>query len=734
MSVALLCRRQGRGLARALGLLESRGCVERNAPSTDDNVRGSDSGACSTSGQDQHPEVSLGGFTRHHHWWPRSLQLWRGYAVNNKPSLKYVPVPEPAHDDFSAEPTTYTQLLASVRAAKSLKRLEHLVEVYADRFDAVHVAAAVARLPHLLRYREADTVDLAEAAVVLPAGMSRTRRKHGAQPRAGSAEAAARLAARLDAMLPQHVAHFFPRQAACSVWAFGELRRRGVIERMHSLPQVLMAVTRGNLQPLRVHGAGVDFAQLLHGLAKLGHDDEPLLDALLPLVEERLGGMQQRELQMSVWALAALRRATPELLEAVAQQLRSTGTAFLLPSACASVFWAYAKAEGQARLAAAAAGGEGGGARGGGGGGGGRRHARVAATRAKLFDSLAASMMAQTLLLAPQDVATTLWACSVLGYHHSQLPAVLGDALLRALPSCSDAEVASVLESLAHLGYHHAPLMDAVAASILAEPVVAAEPLNIARVLYAYGALARRGPRDLQLVGTLAEALAARLPRVQRLDTVALACRGLGAFAYDGQGVLAQVAARAEQLLQAGAPPQVEGAAGPSSPSPSPAAAAAAGPGVELQQLLPVLRCLDAGGCPHFQLAVAAARVLDDRLRAGGGGGGGVRSAGQAVEVLYYCARQGVEDKEAAKAVLEKAVQHAAELRAADVARLVVCCQVMGQPTAQLDGLLPKLINNAASVDAATARAAATSAAALGLADVAQALQAASEPPAIATA
>ncbi|KAG2437276.1 hypothetical protein HXX76_005935 [Chlamydomonas incerta] len=688
MSVALLCRRQGRGLARALSLLESGTGIDRDVASSEANARVSDAGACSTSRQCQ-PEAPLGGPRQ----WPRSLQLWRGFAVNNKPSLKYVPVPEPQHDDFTSEPTTYTQLLASIRAAKSLKRLEHLVDTYTDRFDAVHVAAAVARLPHLLKYREADVVDVAESAVVLPTGMTRTRRKHGVQPRAGSAETAARLAARLDALLPQHVAHFFPRQAACSIWAFGELRRRGVIERMASLPQVLMSVTRGNLQPLRVHAAGVDFAQLLHGLAKLGHNDEPLLDALLPLVAERLGSMQQRELQMTVWALATLQRSTPELLDAVAQQLLSTGTTFLVPSACASVFWSYAKTEGLARLSA---GGVGGGRRS-------RKQARVAAARVKLFDSLAGSMMAQALLLAPQDVATTLWACSVLGYHHSQLPAVLGDALLRALPSCSDAEVASVLESLAHLGYHHAPLMDAVAAGILAEPVVHAEPVNIARVLFAYGALARRGPRDLQLVGTLAEALSRRLPRVERLDTVALACRGLGAFAYDDQAVLDQIAARTEQLLPASTT------------------------GVE--QLLPVLRCLDAGGCSFFQLAVAAARLLDDRLRAGS-----CRRAALAAEVLYYTARQGVDDKEAVKAVLDKAALHGAELRATDVARLVVCCQVMGQPAAQLQGLLPTLVSNAASVDAATARAAAASAAALGLTDVTQALQAAGEVPAVATA
>lgn len=67
-----------------------------------------------------------------------------------------------------------------------------------------------------------------------------------------------------------------------------------------------------------------------------------------------------------------------------------------------------------------------------------------------------------------------------------------------------------------------------------------------------------------------------------------------------------------------------------------------------------------------------------------------------------------------------------------------VCCsvrlQVMGQSATSLQGLLQTLLSNAASVDAATARAAATSAAALGLSDVAHALKTASVAQAVATA
>ncbi len=131
----------------------------------------------------------------------------------------------------------------------------------------------------------------------------------------------------------------------------------------------------------------------------------------------------------------------------------------------------------------------------------------------------------------PQDVATTLWACASLGFRHDGLPPVLAGALARALPSCSDAEVSSALESLGRLGVAHGPLLDAVAEAVLAEQAVGAEPLHLARTLWAYGRLGRRGERDLALVAVLAPAFASRLPIVPA-NTLAMACRGLLCFGY----------------------------------------------------------------------------------------------------------------------------------------------------------------------------------------------------------
>lgn len=303
-------------------------------------------------------------------------------------------------------------------------------------------------------------------------------------------------------MIPLHVDRFYPRQAACTIWAFGELRRLGIIESMASLPDVLLAITKGQFQLLRVHGHGVDFAQTLQGLAKLGYQDLQLIKHLVPLLEQRLRSMQQHELVMSVWALACLGYSVSVIYNQIADQLLCTGTTFLLPSGCSSAFWAFAKAG--------------------------------VTDRVDLFTKLSLSMTGQATLLAPQDAATTLWACSKLGFSNTPLFTILGNAMVRDLTSCSDWEVSSVIESLARLGHHHTELMDAVATAILAEPVIGAPPLCIARVLYGYGKLDRRSPRGLELASVLAAGLVPQLP-VVREDTLALACSGLNLLGYNDQ-------------------------------------------------------------------------------------------------------------------------------------------------------------------------------------------------------
>ncbi|GLI62408.1 hypothetical protein VaNZ11_005028, partial [Volvox africanus] len=641
MALGLLGRRQGRSLFRALAIMEthlSSGVIIRPTKEDPD----AEMEVCSTSRQ--YPSIAPG--------WPRVYPV-RCYAINNQPTIKYVPVPEPEFDDFSGEPTSYLQLLGAISRAKSIKRLQHLLSAHNERFDAVHVAAAVARLPRLIRYRSADLVDRSETVVMPTPGLPRMRRKHGVQPKQTHLLEGGRVAAQLDVMLPAHVQNFFPRQAACTIWAFGELRRMGVVDSMASLPDVLLVVTKGNFEPLRVHGHGVDFAQILQGLAKLGFGDLRLIGQLVPLMERRLGSMQQYELQMSAWSLANMGYHSPDIFNRIANQLLRTGTAFLLPSGCSSTFWAFAKAG--------------------------------VINRLDLFNILAGSMLGQATLLAPQDAATTLWACSRLGYYNANLTTALCDAVVRNLATCSDWEVSSVVESLANMGHHHTGLMEAVATAILAEPIIGAHPTCIARVLFAYGKLGCRNPRDVELASVLAAAVVPQLP-VMREDTLAMLCNGLTMFAYKDEKVLAALASRAERLL----------------------------PDCNEAHLLSVLRLLNSAGYQHYQLAVASARHLQAVVLPGSK----VTSAATPVEVLYLCSRQGVEDLAAAEEVLALAAAREQELRPIDAARVFVVGQVMNRKEELLNRMADVVLRHAAELDTDTAAAVLQSAQALGRQDV----------------
>lgn len=468
-------------------------------------------------------------------------QQLRAYAINNEPTLRYVPIPEPEHDDFTSEPTTYMQLLAALRNARTVQRLQHLVSAYSDRFDAVHLAAAFARLPRLLQHRTQDLVDRSDVVVIPTPGLRRTRHRHGARIKPTHLEAGAALAAQLDALLPTHAGNFLPRQACCTVWALGELARRGLLPVGYPhpaghLPDVLLSLTRGNFASLRMHGQGVDYAQLLQGLAKLGYRDEELLGRVVGLLSEpaasgappRLAALQPRELQMVAWALAAMEYGRREVYDAVADRLLAAGPAGgstadarpdggkgvagvkeLLPSGIAGLFWAYS---------------------------------RVGVVRRDLFDALADSVVGQELLLAPQDAATIGAACAKLRYANPQLLASLAGAILRQLPTCSDDEAAGVLDALSVLGCHHAALYDAVRDAVLAERVIAARPEAIVRVMLSYARVGRvAAGRDRELLGRLAAALAVGLRARQdpaaevAPKEVAAACGVLAGVGYDQQ-------------------------------------------------------------------------------------------------------------------------------------------------------------------------------------------------------
>lgn len=144
-----------------------------------------------------------------------------------------------------------------------------------------------------------------------------------------------------------------------------------------------------------------------------------------------------------------------------------------------------------------------------------------------------------------------------------------------------------------------------------------------------------------------------------------------------------------------------------------------------LLQLATTLDCLHTGDAPYFQLAVAAARQLYHTLLAGGDG---KTPLGSIVQLLYCCARQGVEDPEAAAEVVRHVAEAggvaAAALGPAEAARLLVVVHGMKQGDTGVAKELPGVVAaGVEALDGDTAAAAAEAAEGAGLGALAAALR-----------
>ena len=91
----------------------------------------------------------------------------------------------------------------------------------------MHVAAALTRLPKLVRYRGKDLVKT-DAVAPKGSGVRAEVPVDGALPRRLDSERAEAIARTLCAQIPQHTSRMFPRQAANCVWALGTLHSKGV--------------------------------------------------------------------------------------------------------------------------------------------------------------------------------------------------------------------------------------------------------------------------------------------------------------------------------------------------------------------------------------------------------------------------------------------------------------------------------------------------------------------------
>lgn len=54
-------------------------------------------------------------------------------TINNRPTITYVPLPEPAHDSYDSRPTNYIQLIGALSKARDLAKLQKLVDEYQDK-------------------------------------------------------------------------------------------------------------------------------------------------------------------------------------------------------------------------------------------------------------------------------------------------------------------------------------------------------------------------------------------------------------------------------------------------------------------------------------------------------------------------------------------------------------------------------------------------------------------------
>ncbi|MEW5296793.1 MAG: hypothetical protein WDW36_000047 [Sanguina aurantia] len=377
-------------------------------------------------------------------------------TINNRPTITYVPLPESPHDQYDSPPTNYIQLIGALSKAKDLAKLQKLVDEYQDKFEAVHVCAAIAKLPKLIYYRSGDIVDRSDSVVAPIHGVPRFVPVHGARVRDNHVVLGAALAAQLDAMLPKFVGACYPRQVANMVWAFGELAKKGVLAQPSSLPHLLLQIKKGNYQQLDIHGTGVDLAQLLKGLGHLQtqRDDPGLISALASFTRRHSNKLGPRDVPMVAWGFAKLGHREHTLYQALSEAATRHSLS-LAPHSIAIMFWALS---------------------------------RAGYTDAALFGRLAAGLRAQLVLVVPQDIAMVTHAAARLGYVDKGLMDMLARKAVRVLDRFEDIGIANTLEAYTRLGLKQPALFAAVANNILAEDKVQASASVLSKVLFSYAA------------------------------------------------------------------------------------------------------------------------------------------------------------------------------------------------------------------------------------------------------
>lgn len=215
------------------------------------------------------------------------------------------------------KPGTYVQLLTAIKASRDIGRLRRLCAEYGDRFDAVHAAAALARMPKVVEARQWHNDE--------------------------------RLAERLSTLVPELLAKLegfkdllYARQISCSVWAVGRLAAVPDFDARKAVRPLLDDLASDSYRKLFQSGNPADISQLYHGLAMLQIREPSLLKALATLTCKRISSFKAHEAAMAAWALAKLNQHPRPTLAAIESHLVDNQL-WLAPYNMSALLWALAK-------------------------------------------------------------------------------------------------------------------------------------------------------------------------------------------------------------------------------------------------------------------------------------------------------------------------------------------------------------------------------------------------------
>lgn len=393
-------------------------------------------------------------------------------------------------DRYKTPPKSYVQLLQHIALAKKLTRLEELTTEYAAKFDAVHAAAALTRLPKLLP----------------PAA--------GAHPH--SAERVSALLTQLQGLIEPQVPRFHARQIANCVWALGKLKPYQTPETRRLSQQLLQELSSQHHQKLFQGGRPQDVAQLLNGLGHLKVRRPALLKAVSAFTQRQLCGsdaFEAKHVTNVAWGFARLGHADAALFDALAEQAVHQRQ-FFRPRSMAVMLWACTQANYR---------------------------------NPELFAALSEVAQSQMRSFTPRDLAILTAACARL---HFKDEALLDAVSARALECLNDFDarpLGLLLRGLARLQHHAPPLLEAVATGIASEVAVNVAPSDVTRIAFGFSRFQISDGHVHAMLDRLTDAVMRRMPlfRPQALCELAAS---LSKLQYSRPVVLDALAAAAAAL------------------------------------------------------------------------------------------------------------------------------------------------------------------------------------------